>query len=47
MLLAEGLKIAWQFNVKPGTYVVREVVRDDGNGGVASLSRTVQIPKPQ
>jgi hypothetical protein len=46
-LLAGGLKIAWQFKVKPGTYVVREVVRDAANGGIASLSRTVEIPYPQ
>jgi hypothetical protein len=30
--------------VRPGTYVVREVVRDGGNGGIAAVSRTVEIP---
>jgi VWFA-related protein len=43
-LLAGGLKTAWQFKVRPGTYVVREVVRDMGSGGIAALSRTVEIP---
>jgi VWFA-related protein len=43
-LLAGGLKTAWRFKVRPGTYVVREVVRDGGNGGIAAVSRTVEIP---
>jgi VWFA-related protein len=45
-LLAGGLKVAWHFKVKPGTYVVREVVRDGGSGGIAAVSRTVEIPYP-
>jgi len=43
-LLRKGLQIVWHFKVKPGTYVIREVVRDDGSGGITSLSRTVEIP---
>jgi VWFA-related protein len=43
-LLEGGLKTSCQFKVRPGTYVVREVVRDMGSGGIAALSRTVEIP---
>lgn len=43
-LLAQGLKTGWRFKVKPGTYVLREVVRDMGSGGIAAVSRTVEIP---
>lgn len=45
-LLASGLRTGWRFDVKPGTYVVREVVLDSGSGGIAALSRTVEIPYP-
>jgi VWFA-related protein len=41
-----ALQTAWRFTVKPGTYVVREVVRDGGSGGIAAVSRTVDIPSP-
>jgi VWFA-related protein len=40
------IQTAWHFKVKPGTYVVREVVRDAGSGGIAAASRTVEIPFP-
>ena len=43
-LLVQGLKTGWRFKVKPGTYVLREVVRDMGSGGIAAVSRTVEIP---
>jgi hypothetical protein len=43
-LLAGGLKTDWHFKVRPGTYVVREVVRDMGSGGIAAVSSTVEIP---
>jgi hypothetical protein len=45
-LLAGGLRTGWHFKVRPGTYVLREVVRDMGSGGIAALSRTVEIPYP-
>jgi hypothetical protein len=32
------------FSVKPGTYMVREVVRDVEGDQLSSLSRTVEIP---
>ena len=43
-LLAGGLRTGWRFKVRPGTYVLREVVRDMGSGGIAAVSRTVEIP---
>jgi VWFA-related protein len=45
-LLVGGLRTGWHFKVRPGTYVLREVVRDMGSGGIAALSRTVEIPYP-
>ena len=44
LLATGGLRLGWQFKVKPGTYVVREVARDSGSGDIAALSRTVEIP---
>ncbi len=41
-----GLETGWRFKVTPGTYVVREVLLDGGSGGIASVSRTVEIPYP-
>jgi len=43
-ILVGGFATRWRFTVKPGTYVVREVVRDGGSGNLAALSRTVEIP---
>jgi VWFA-related protein len=43
-LLAGGLRTSWHFKLGPGTYVLREVVRDMGSGGIAAVSRTVEIP---
>lgn len=43
-ILVGGFATRWHFKVKPGTYVVREVVRDAGSGNLAALSRTVEIP---
>lgn len=43
-LLAGGFTLRTHFKVKPGTYVIREVVRDGGSGGMAALNRTVEIP---
>jgi VWFA-related protein len=46
LLATGGLKLGWHFQVKPGTYVVKEVARDSGSGDIAALSRTVEIPYP-
>jgi hypothetical protein len=32
------------FDVKPGTYLVRAVVRDSEGGQISGLNRTVEIP---
>ena len=32
------------FDVRPGTYMVREVVRDSEGGQISGLNRTVEIP---
>ena len=43
-LLQSGLTMKTSFSVKPGTYMVREVVRDVEGDHLSSLSRTVEIP---
>ena len=43
-LLQSGLTMKTSFSVKPGTYMVREVVRDVDGDQLSSLSRTVEIP---
>ncbi len=43
-LLQTGIAIQTLFDVKPGTYLVRAVVRDSGSGQISGLNRTVEIP---
>jgi len=43
-LLASGIKSRVSFNVKPGRYVVRQVVRDAEGGQLTGLSRAIEIP---
>jgi len=43
-LLASGLTTRITFTLKPGTYMVRQVVRDSEEGHLAALSQTVEIP---
>ncbi len=43
-LLRIGLTMKTSFDVKPGTYLVREVVRDTEGGQLSGLSRTIEIP---
>jgi hypothetical protein len=33
-----------EFDLKPGTYMVRQIVRDSEAGQLSALSRTVEIP---
>jgi VWFA-related protein len=40
---ANGISMASDFKVAPGTYLVREVVRDEG-GVISSMNDTVEIP---
>jgi hypothetical protein len=39
-----GITLKSLFNIKPGTYQVRSVVRDSESGQIAGLNRTVEIP---
>jgi VWFA-related protein len=39
-----GITIRTSFDVKPGTYLVRAVVRDAESGEISGLNRTVEIP---
>jgi len=43
-LLQSGVTLRTHFDVKPGTYLVRAVVRDSEGGQIAGLNRTVEIP---
>jgi VWFA-related protein len=43
-LLQSGITMKSTFNLKPGTYLVREVIRDSEGGQLSGLNRTVEIP---
>jgi VWFA-related protein len=43
-LLESGLASRASFDLKPGTYLVRQVVRDSEGGQISALNRTVEIP---
>jgi len=43
-LLASGITIKASFKVKPGDYMVREVVRDAEGGHLSGLSKAIEIP---
>jgi VWFA-related protein len=43
-LLKSGITMRSSFDLKPGTYLVREVVRDAEGGQISGLNRTVEIP---
>ncbi len=43
-LQEEGLSVKTSFNMKPGTYTVRQVVRDAQGGEMSGLNRVVDIP---
>ncbi len=42
--LQSGITMKTLFDVKPGTYLVRAVVRDSESGQISGLNRTVEIP---
>lgn len=42
--LQTGISVRTKFDVKPGTYLVRAVVRDSESGQITGLNRTVEIP---
>jgi len=39
-----GITLKMEFDVKPGTYMVRQIVRDSQAGQLSGLSRTIEIP---
>ena len=43
-LIKSGITLKTEFDVKPGTYMVRQVVRDSEAGQLSGLNRTVEIP---
>jgi hypothetical protein len=43
-LLQTGITMRNLFDVKPGTYLVRAIVRDSESGQISGLNRTVEIP---
>ena len=43
-LQQSGITMRTSFDVRPGTYLVRQVVRDSEGGQLAGLNRTVEIP---
>jgi hypothetical protein len=43
-IIENGVGVETTFNLKPGTYVVREVVRDSLGGQVSTLNRPIEIP---
>jgi VWFA-related protein len=42
--LRTGITIDLELDTKPGTYLLRVIVRDSGSGEISSLNRTVEIP---
>ncbi len=43
-LTQTGITLKTEFDLKPGTYMVRQIVRDSEAGQLSGLSRTVEIP---
>jgi VWFA-related protein len=43
-LTQSGITLKTEFDLKPGTYLVRQVVRDSEAGHLSGLSHTVEIP---
>ena len=43
-LTLSGITAKMTFDVRPGTYLVRQVVRDSQGAQISALNRTVEIP---
>jgi len=43
-LTQTGITLKMEFDLKPGTYLVRQIVRDSEAGQLSGLSHTVEIP---
>jgi len=44
-LTQSGMSIKVEFDVKPGTYMVRQIVRESQAGRLSGLTRTVELPQ--
>ncbi len=44
--MQSGITMKSAFDVPPGTYLVRSIVRDSDSGEISGLNRTVEIPYP-
>ena len=44
VLARSGLTVKSHFDLKPGTYTLRAVVRDSEEGRISGVNRTVEIP---
>lgn len=42
--LQTGITVRTKFDVRPGTYLVRAIVRDSESGQISGVNRTVEIP---
>jgi hypothetical protein len=43
-LTRTGITVKTEFDLKPGTYLVRQIVRDSEAGQLSGLNRSVEIP---
>ena len=43
-LTQNGMTVKTEVDLKPGTYLIRQIVRDSEDGQLSGLSRTVEIP---
>ena len=43
-LTQSGISLKMEFDVKPGTYLIRQIVRDSQAGRLSGLTRTVELP---
>ena len=44
-LTQSGISVKMEFDVKPGTYLVRQIVRESQAGRLSGLTRTVELPE--
>ena len=43
-LARSGISTKTSFDVAPGTYLVREIVRDSEQGQLSGVNRTIEVP---
>jgi len=44
-LTQTGISVKMEFDVKPGTYLVRQIVRESQAGRLSGLTRTIELPE--